>query len=162
MMAPGRRGRIVRRSITIALAVALSLAMEIAGFHATPVADRPEIAYATLHAIVPLAFLRGPLWGGPAIVAGALFWTSLRVRIEGDGAHSRLCRYVLWGIPWRWHEAAEPIAAWTDGWGDFMDPEALHARVGEVELELGWSHRGSGRRADEIVAALTHPAPTPG
>ncbi len=56
MMAPGRRGRIVRRSITIALAVALSLAMEIAGFHATPVADRPEIAYATLHAIVPLAF----------------------------------------------------------------------------------------------------------
>ena len=35
-MAPGRKGRIVRRTIAIAAVVAVSLAMEVSGFLATP------------------------------------------------------------------------------------------------------------------------------
>jgi signal transduction histidine kinase len=55
-MAPGRKGRIARRTAVIVAAVALSLTMEIAGFQATPAAERDEVSYTTLHAIVPLVF----------------------------------------------------------------------------------------------------------
>jgi signal transduction histidine kinase len=55
-MAPGRRGRIARRTAIIAAVVALSLTMELAGYHATPAAERPEVSYTTLHALVPLVF----------------------------------------------------------------------------------------------------------
>ncbi|GAA1510300.1 signal transduction histidine kinase [Agromyces terreus] len=68
-MAPGRKGRIIRRTITITLAVALSLAMEIGGYLATPEPDRPELSYSTLHALVPLVFAAcaGVAWHiGPA------------------------------------------------------------------------------------------------
>ncbi|UOE42533.1 sensor histidine kinase [Agromyces larvae] len=55
-MAPGRNGRIVRRSAVIAGAIALSLAMEVSGFLATPAAERGEVSYATMHAAVPIVF----------------------------------------------------------------------------------------------------------
>lgn len=55
-MAPGRKGRIARRTAVIIAVVALSLTMEIAGFLATPAAERDEVSYTTLHAIVPLVF----------------------------------------------------------------------------------------------------------
>ncbi|MFD4420705.1 sensor histidine kinase [Agromyces sp. NPDC058484] len=55
-MAPGRKGRIARRTAVITVVVALSLTMEIAGFLATPAAERDEVSYTTLHAIVPLVF----------------------------------------------------------------------------------------------------------
>ncbi len=55
-MAPGRKGRIARRAAVIAVVVALSLTMEIAGHQATPPAERNEISYTTLHALVPLVF----------------------------------------------------------------------------------------------------------
>ena len=55
-MAPGRKGRIVRRTAVITVVVALSLTMEVAGFMATPAAERDEVSYTTLHAIVPLVF----------------------------------------------------------------------------------------------------------
>jgi len=55
-MAPGRKGRIARRTAVIVAVVALSLTMEIAGYRAMPEAERPEVSYTTLHAIVPLVF----------------------------------------------------------------------------------------------------------
>jgi signal transduction histidine kinase len=55
-MAPGRKGRIARRTAVITAVVALSLTMEIVGFQATPAAERDEVSYTTLHAIVPLVF----------------------------------------------------------------------------------------------------------
>ncbi|MCD5346341.1 histidine kinase [Agromyces sp. H3Y2-19a] len=95
-MAPGRKGRIIRRSITIGIVVALSLGMEVAGFVATPAAERPEVGYTTLHAIVPLVFAAcaGVAWAiGPSRVPARLmvlfpvFWIPvpfLRV-VEGLG-----------------------------------------------------------------------------
>ncbi|WP_022889807.1 sensor histidine kinase [Agromyces italicus] len=74
-MAPGRRGRIIRRTITIASVVALSLAMEVAGFLAAAESERPEVSYVTLHAIVPLVFAAcaGVAWAiGPSRVPARL------------------------------------------------------------------------------------------
>jgi signal transduction histidine kinase len=55
-MAPGRKGRIARRTAIIVAVIVLSLSMEVAGFQATPEEFRPEVAYVTLHAIVPLVY----------------------------------------------------------------------------------------------------------
>lgn len=55
-MAPGRKGRIARRTAIIVAVIVLSLWMEVAGFQATPEEFRPEVAYVTLHAIVPLVY----------------------------------------------------------------------------------------------------------
>ena len=68
-MAPGRKGRIIRRSIIIALVVAASLTMEITGFIATPESLRREVSWTTLHTIVPLVFAAcaGVAWAiGPS------------------------------------------------------------------------------------------------
>ena len=82
-MAPGRRGRIIRRTIVIAAVAALSLTMEISGFLAAPEELRPEVAWTTLHSLVPLVFLAcagtgvGPrLHAVPArmMVAFAVLW----------------------------------------------------------------------------------------
>lgn len=55
-MAPGRKGRIARRTAIIVAVIVLSLWMEVAGFQATPEEFRLEVAYVTLHAIVPLVY----------------------------------------------------------------------------------------------------------
>ena len=85
-MAPGRKGRIIRRSIVIAVVVAASLTMEISGYLATPEAMRREVSWTTLHAIVPLVFAAsaGVAWAiGPSrlparlMVAFPLVWIPL-------------------------------------------------------------------------------------
>ncbi|WP_395245902.1 sensor histidine kinase [Agromyces sp. MMS24-K17] len=55
-MSPGRNGRVLRRTAIIVAVVSFSLFMEVSGFLATPTADREEVSYTTLHAIVPLVF----------------------------------------------------------------------------------------------------------
>lgn len=96
--------------------------------------------------------------GTPFAVGGALvsllFWSSLRVVFETDGAQTLVSRRFLWIIPWRHRRHQEGIEAWTDGWGDFADPEALHVRAGEDSVELGWTHQGSGHRADQLVTQI--------
>lgn len=107
-----------------------------------------------LFATVPLLMV----FGKPVALASALgsliFWSSLRVVFETDGAQTLLSRRFLWIIPWRHRRHQEGIEAWTDGWGDFADPEALHVRAGEESVELGWSHQGSDHRADELVTQI--------
>ncbi|AWB96125.1 transcriptional regulator [Agromyces badenianii] len=85
-MAPGRKGRIIRRSIVVALVVAASLVMEVTGYLATPEAARPEMSWTTMHAIVPLVFAAcaGVAWAiGPSrvparlMVAFPLVWIPL-------------------------------------------------------------------------------------
>jgi len=70
-MAPGRRGRIVRRTAVIVAVVALSLWMEIAGYLATPEKAQLEVSYVTLHTMVPLVYAAcaGVAWSlGPTPV----------------------------------------------------------------------------------------------
>lgn len=109
-MAPGRRGRIARRTAVIVAVVALSLWMEIAGFQATPVADRPEVSYTTLHAIVPLVFAAcaGIAWRiGPTRVPPRLMVAFVVLWIPQS------IYYVIGGIDWLW-----PLVRGVDlGWG---------------------------------------------
>lgn len=99
-MAPGRKGRIIRRSIVIALVVAASLTMEISGFLATPAELRREVSWTTLHAIVPLVFAAcaGVAWAiGPSrlparlMVAFPLVWIPL--------SFLRVIEHVAWLWP---------------------------------------------------------------
>jgi signal transduction histidine kinase len=85
-MAPGRKGRIIKRTITITVVVAASLAMEVSGFLATPEESRREVSWITLHVIVALVFAAcaGVAWSiGPArwparlMVAFPLVWIPL-------------------------------------------------------------------------------------
>src|SRR5512134_3246880 len=76
-MAPGRRGRIVRRGILIGAVIAASLFMEVTGFLATPPADPggEEVSYATVHVMVPIVFAicAGVAWSiGPGVVPARL------------------------------------------------------------------------------------------
>ncbi|RXZ47859.1 transcriptional regulator [Agromyces fucosus] len=99
-MAPGRKGRIIRRTIVIALVVAASLTMEITGFIATPEALRREVSWTTLHTIVPLVFAAcaGVAWAiGPSrlparlMVVFPLVWIPL--------SFLRVIEHVAWLWP---------------------------------------------------------------
>ncbi|KRC60715.1 hypothetical protein ASE14_06965 [Agromyces sp. Root81] len=99
-MAPGRKGRIIKRTIVIALVVAASLTMEITGFLATPEELRREVSWTTLHAIVPLVFAAcaGVAWAiGPSrlparlMVAFPLVWIPL--------SFLRVIEHVAWLWP---------------------------------------------------------------
>lgn len=107
-MAPGRKGRIARRTVAIVIAVALSLWMEVAGYFATPAAERPEVSYTTLHAIVPLVFAAcaGVAWRiGPTraparlMIAFVVLWIPQSIY------------FVIGGIDWLW-----PIVRGVDLW----------------------------------------------
>lgn len=108
-MAPGRKGRIARRTAVIVVVVALSLWMEIAGFMATPVAERPEVSYTTLHTVVPLVFAAcaGVAWRiSPTPVPARLMVTFVALWIPQS------IYWVIGGIDWLW-----PIVRGVDlGW----------------------------------------------
>ena len=83
-MAPGRKGRIIRRTIIITAVVIASLGMEVSGFLATPSDLRPEVSWTTLHTIVPLVFAAcaGVAWSiGPSRVPARLMVAFLLVWI---------------------------------------------------------------------------------
>jgi signal transduction histidine kinase len=107
-MAPGRKGRIARRTAVIVAVVALSLWMEIAGFQATPVDERPEVSYTTLHAIVPLVFAAcaGVAWRiSPTRVPPRLMVAFVVLWIPQS------IYYVIGGVDWLW-----PIVRGVDLW----------------------------------------------
>ncbi|MGR0221032.1 sensor histidine kinase [Agromyces sp. ZXT2-6] len=98
-MAHGDRRRVARRTAIIAVAVAFSLWMEIAGFLATPVAEQREVAYVTLHATVPLVFAAcaGVAWAiGPTAVPARLMIAFVFLWIPQS------IFQVIGGIGWLW------------------------------------------------------------
>jgi len=135
-MAPGRKGRIIKRSITIAVVVALSLTMEVTGFIATPHGERPEVSYTTLHAIVPLVFAAcaGVAWAiGPSRVPARLM----------------VLFPVLW-IPLSFLRVIEDIAwLWPLVYG-------VHLWWGLLTgiLVLLYPRGGLGDRADRVIAGI--------
>ena len=108
-MAPGRKGRIARRTAVITAVVALSLWMEVAGFLATPVSERPEVSYTTLHAVVPLVF------AACAAVAWRISPTRVPPRLMVAFVVLWIPQslyYVIGGVDWLW-----PIVRGVDlGW----------------------------------------------
>jgi signal transduction histidine kinase len=134
VMAPGRRGRIARRTAIIATVVAVSLAMEITGFFATPVEDRPEVSYSTLHAMVPLVFAAcaGVAWAiGPNVVPARLM----------------IAFVVLW-IPQTFYQVIEQVG-WL--WPILRGIDLAWAVVAGI-LVLIYPRGWLGDRFDRVIA----------
>ncbi|QAY73243.1 transcriptional regulator [Agromyces protaetiae] len=137
---PGRTGRIARRAIILAVLVAISLTMEISGFIATPAAEREEVSYTTIHAIVPIVF------AVCAAVAWAIGPTPLPARLMA-------AIVVLWipqpiyavigDIGWLW-----PIVRGIDLWW------AVAAGILVLVYPRGWL----ADRADRIFVRIAYVA----
>ncbi|MEM6532016.1 MAG: hypothetical protein AAF654_05300 [Myxococcota bacterium] len=89
---------------------------------------------------------------------------SFRIRVEVDGDQASVKRCALWRWAWKRTPLREPYA-WVDGWGDWLDPEALW--IGErsdawdrsdASFEIGWgtcySADMADRQADAFNAAV--------
>ncbi|MFT5354127.1 MAG: hypothetical protein ACI9KE_001328 [Polyangiales bacterium] len=78
-----------------------------------------------------------------------------RVELWVTSQGSRFTRRLFGFLPWSvWH-SDHAATLFVDGWGDMMDPEALHVSFGLGSLELGWGGAKSGERADELVAEFS-------
>ncbi|HEU4757560.1 MAG TPA: hypothetical protein VFS72_12905, partial [Agromyces sp.] len=133
-MAPGRRGRIARRTAIIATVVVLSLAMEVSGFFATPAGERPEVSYSTLHAMVPLVFAAcaGVAWAiGPNAVPARLM----------------IAFVVLW-IPQTFYQVIEQLG-WL--WPILRGIDLAWAVVAGI-LVLVYPRGWLGDRFDRVIA----------
>lgn len=136
MMAPGRRGRIARRTAIIVTVVAVSLAMEITGFFATPADVRPEVSYSTLHAMVPLVFAAcaGVAWAiGPNAVPARLM----------------ILFVVLW-IPQEFYQVIEQVG-WL--WPLLRGIDLAWAVVAGI-LVLIYPRGWLGDRFDRVIATI--------
>ncbi|GAA2046223.1 hypothetical protein GCM10009819_37580 [Agromyces tropicus] len=134
-MAPGRRGRIARRSAIIATVVALSLFMEVSGYLVTPEALRPELSWTTVHASVPLVFAAcaGVAWAiGPNPVPARL-----------------MIIFVLFWIPQSFYPVVEQLG-WL--WPVLRGVDLGWAVVAGI-LVLVYPRGGLGGRFDRFIAA---------
>ncbi len=125
----------------------------------------PEASMWAGFAIWPLATL-GFHWGASvgwiSLLGAALLWLSFRVRVRVSPRGTWMLRCLAWVIPWRIrHTSTTPLAS-VDGWGDFMDPEALWLADtdGGWTLQLGWSNARSGDRATELARAINRAVAT--
>jgi hypothetical protein len=105
--------------------------------------------------LVPL-FL---MWGIPAAVVGGglvlMAWLGFRLNIQVTRERTWVVRKLVWIIPWSRRSYPAPVRAFTDGWGDFADPEALNLELpGRRPLELAWGDAHSGRHCDDLAAAF--------
>lgn len=100
------------------------------------------------------------LWGVPAAIAGGAgalaAWLGFRLRVQVTPGRTEVVRKLAWIIPWSRRSYPAPACAFTDGWGDFADPEALNLEIPgrRRPLEVAWSDAGSGRHCDDIAAAF--------
>ncbi len=98
------------------------------------------------------------MWGTtPMLVAGAaslVTWFGFRLTVEVTVTRTEVVRKLAYVIPWSRRTHREPPRAFTDGWGDFADPEALNLgfRDGESKLVLAWGDKYSGTRCEDAAA----------
>lgn len=114
--------------------------------------------------VLALGFVEGVI----AFLIAAVAWFGFRVAIVVDAEDTRVVRTFLFVIPWRVQRCRGRAEAFTDGWGDFMDPLALRVRFGRpaTQIELAWQGRspatsGADRLARDFNAAVSRLRPTP-
>ena len=100
-----------------------------------------------------LTLALGASAGALAGSASMLLMFGCRLELVATCEGSVLRRKVFGVVPWSvWHSTAA-TNLFVDGWGDMMDPEALHIDFGAVRsLEVAWGSANSGERADELAA----------
>jgi hypothetical protein len=100
------------------------------------------------------------MWGIPAAAAGGgvvlAAWLGFRLSVQVTREGTRVVRKLAWIIPWSWRSHPAPARAFTDGWGDFADPEALNLEIPgrHRPLELAWGDAHSGTQCDDLAAAF--------
>lgn len=99
------------------------------------------------------------LWGiGATLLGGGallMAWLGFRLTIEVAGGQTVVVRRVAWLVRWSRSVYPATAVAFTDGWGDFADPEALRLELpGRAPLELAWSDAHSGSRCEDLAAAF--------
>lgn len=73
----------------------------------------------------------------------------LELVVGRDGV--TLYRRVFGVLAWRVRHSSSAPSLFVDGWGDMMDPEALHIDLGSSSLEIAWGSARSGDRADALA-----------
>lgn len=81
-------------------------------------------------------------------------WLGCRLTVQITVTQTRVVRRLFYVIPWARRTYLGQGHAFTDGWGDWADPEALHVELGGRSLELAWGDRGSGTRCSDLAEAL--------
>jgi hypothetical protein len=90
-----------------------------------------------------------------ALGASLVTWFGFRVHVQVTRTNTLVLRTFAFAIPWSVRTYARSPRAFVDGWGDFLDPEALYVGFVNDEqgerIELGWSHKDSGERCKEVA-----------
>lgn len=74
-----------------------------------------------------------------------LCWFGCRLTVHVTPHRTRTIRMVAFFIPWSWRTDKEPPFAFTEGWGDILDPLALFLEFekGARKMEVAWEGKGS-------------------
>lgn len=97
-------------------------------------------------------------WGWEAVLptvgASLVLWFGFRLRVRVSAERTRVVRSFAYVIPWSWRGYDEAPTVFVDGWGDFMDPEALHLGFEEegTSIELAWGDKSTAGRCEELAA----------
>jgi hypothetical protein len=105
-----------------------------------------------LWAVPPLLLLLGYGPAGAGAVASFGLWFGFRTSVEVTAEGTLRVRKFACIVPWRRELIAAKPRAFTDGWGDFADPESLNLEIGGVTIELAWGDATSGSLSDELAA----------
>jgi hypothetical protein len=106
---------------------------------------------------LPALLIPWGLWPVAAAVAASLaLWPGFRLTVRVTATGSVVLRRFLYVVPWKRQLYARAPRAFTDGWGDEMDPEAINIDFGDAEsrIELAWGDSSSGTRCDDLAAAF--------
>ena len=106
------------------------------------------LGIATGPAIICVLFLDG--WAFIFSILGVLFfWLSPRVRISIRPNRTIIYRTIFLVIPWFYKSYKGRPELFADGWGDWIDPEAIHLAIDTCDIELCWT--SSDEQAVQIV-----------
>lgn len=107
-----------------------------------------------LWAVPPLLLLWSTGYAVIGGVAAVVVWFGFRLSIQVAPEGTRVIRTFAFVIPWTWRSYREVPHAFTDGWGDFADPESINIEVGEGKrkIEVAWGDKWSSTRCDDLAA----------
>lgn len=106
----------------------------------------------------PLLFLWGIKYALIGCAILLFIWFGFRLSISVSSKRTRVVRKVAFFIPWSWTTFHGQPHAFTDGWGDFEDPEAINVELGDGKrmIELAWGDKYSGSRCDDLAAEFNN------
>ena len=101
-------------------------------------------------------YLSSGLWvASVGVFTSLLLASGCRIQVWVTPMGSRITRRIFGILTWSVRHSPSAPTLYLDGWGDMMDPEALHVGFGLGDLELGWSDANSGDHAQALVTKFS-------